>query len=152
MAQDLNLYFHGTSAAGATFTPGTTSLFGPTVDLGSATVNRTIRIEKRVQAWSGTTAGGLTVFFQDSSDGTSFTNMPGSTGSLIGFVRSATSSYSSTDAVAADAAEVAVIRTDKRYVRAGFSTTETTQSVRGITLRAKVLSGAWSGASGVRDV
>ena len=151
MAADAALYFHGTSAVGATFTPGTSTSYGPTVDLNSNTVNRLIRVEKRVASVTGTTSGGVDVVFQDSTDGTNFTNIPGATGALVGFERSATSSYSSTDAVAADAAQVAMIRTDKRYVRAALSATGT-HSVQGITLVGKVLSGAWSGASAVRDV
>ena len=150
MAADAALYFHGTSAVGATFT-SSTGAAGPTVGLGSATVNRAIMVERRIAgAISGT--GSLDCYFQDSADGTNFTNLPGATGALSGFARTATTSYSSTDAVAAEAPARVIIRTDKRYVRAWFATTATTTSYGGVSVVGKVLGGAWSGASAVRDV
>lgn len=149
MANDAALFFHGTSASGATFA-SSTGTNGPTVDLGSNTVNRAIRVERRVAgAISG--GGSLDIVFQDSTDGTTFVNMPGATGALLGFARTATTSYSSTDAVAAEAPGVIILRTDKRYVRMVGTVTATTTSFGGVSVVGKVLSGAWSGASGVRD-
>lgn len=149
MANDKELYFHGTSAAGATFTPAQSTTYGPTIDLGSNGVNRVIVVERRILSRLVGT-GSIDTVFQDSTDGT-FTNMPGATGALIGFARGNTTSYASTDAVAADAPHRITIRTDKRYIRAGVSVTETTTSYGGVSIVGKVMSGAWSGASGVRD-
>jgi hypothetical protein len=150
MAIDQSLYFHATTASGATFT-SSTGVFGPTVDLGSSsTYNRTILVECRIAGpLSGT--GSLDITFEDSTDGTSFTNMPGATGALLGFARTATTSYGSTDAVAAEAPRRIVLRTDKRYVRAEFTTTATTVSYAGVTVIGKPMGGAFSGAVGPRD-
>ena len=150
MANDAALYFHGTSAAGATMVD-TTAVNGPTIDLGSASVNRAILVERRIGSYAGTT-GSLDIRFQDSTDGTSFTNLPGATGATWGFARTATSSYSSTDAVAADAPARIIIRTDKRYVRAVMTGTSTTTTFGGVSLVGKPLSGAFAGAVGARDV
>lgn len=106
--------FHGSLAAGTVMT-ATTAQNGVTVDLGSNTVNRTILVERRITALTGQ---GLDTTFQDSLDGTTFSAMPGATGALAGFKRGTTTIYSSTDAIAPNAAERIVIRTDKRYVRA----------------------------------
>ncbi len=151
MANDAALYFHGTSGAGATFTPAQSTTYGPTVDLGSATVNRAIMVERRIASRLVGT-GGLDTIFQDSVDGSTWVNMPAATGALLGFPRSATTSYSSTDAVAAEAPGRILLRTDKRYIRAGFSVAETTSSYGGVSVVGKVLSGAYSGSVGARDV
>lgn len=149
MAKDLSLYFHGSAASGTTIAV-TTQVFGPTVDLGSNTVNRAILVSKRVL--SGGTTGTLDVVFQDSTDATTFTNMPGSTGAALGFVRqTSVSSYSSTDAVAADAPARILLRTDKRYVRAAFTAAGTGPVFGGVSIVGDVLGGGFSGAAGPRD-
>lgn len=149
MATDVNLWFHGTSSAGATLGSSTGDNL-PTVDLGSNTVNRTILVEMRVgNAKAG--GGSLDVIFQDSTDNTTFVNMPAATGALLGFGRVATHSYTSTDAVAPAAPSRIMLRTDKRYVRATGTVTATTTTFSGVTIVGKVLEGALSGAVGPRD-
>lgn len=150
MANDASLYFHGTSAAGTTVNPTTTASYGPGIDLNSASVNRAILVERRIASVNSATAT-LDIFFQDSSDNTTFVNLPGTTGGLAGFSRATTTSYSSTDAVAADAPARIIVRTDKRYIRAGWTVGHTTNAWS-ISLVGKVLSGAFSGAVGARDV
>jgi flagellin-like hook-associated protein FlgL len=148
MANDLLLMFHATTAAGATFAAVSTT--GPVVDLGSNSVNRTLLLERRIVSGTGT----LDITFQDSSDNSTFVNMPGTTSSAnVGFARATTSSYASTDAIAPsgpNAVAKIVIRTDKRYVRATF-TTATTNTWGGVSVVGKVMSGAFSGQDGPID-
>ena len=151
MANDANLYFHGTSSAGTTMAPTSTTSYGAGIDLGSASVNRAILVERRIASMNSAT-GTLDLIFQDSSDNTTFVNLPGTTGALAGFARAITTSYSSTDAVAADAPARIIIRTDKRYVRMGWAVGHTTNSFGGVSVVGKVLSGGFSGAVGARDV
>ena len=154
MANDLRLFFHDSTSAARTFTGAdTTGTNGPVVDLGSNSVNRTLLLERRI---SGAVTGTLDIKFMDSSDGSTFVNMPGTTtASLLGFAKATTNSYGSTDSVAPsgpNAVAKAIIRTDKQYVRATFTTSTSTASVAGVTIIAKVLSGAWSGKAGPIDV
>lgn len=136
-------------------TPGATTLVvnGPTVDLGSDTVNRTILVELRAVSTSGT--GTLDIWFSDSSTGTTFVTMPSSAGNRLGFGRITggnTISYSSTDAVAANAPFRITLRTDKRYVRASWQASETTVSIQGVSIVGVPMEGAYAGAVGPRDV
>lgn len=152
MAQDLKLFFHGTTSAGATV--AASALNGPTVDLGSESVNRVMLIERRISGGGGTA---LNITFQEGSDGTNFVNMPGTTSSAtLGFAPATTSSYGSTDAVApsgpAAVARIAM-RFSKRYARAVFTPVATTASTfTGITLVGKPLGGAFSGKAGPVDI
>lgn len=153
MARDLKLVFHATTAAGTTFAGGdTTGSNGPVVDLGSNSVNRTLLLERRI---SGAVTGTLDIKLMESSDNSTFVNMPGTTtASLLGFAKATTNSYGSTDAVAPsgpNAVAKMVVRTDKRYLRATFTTSTSTASVAGVTVVGTVLSGAWSGKAGPID-
>lgn len=153
MANDLNLQFHGTQSAGTTFTgTDTTGTNGPIVDLGSNSVNRTLLLERRI---GGAMTASLDIRFQDSSDGSTFVNMPGTTTtSFLGFAKATTNSYASTDAIAPsgpNAVGKAIIRTDKRYVRAVFIIGTSATSAAGVTVIGKVLGGAYSGADGPID-
>ncbi len=149
MAKDVSLFFHGTGSSGTTMA-SSTGTNHPTVDLGSNTINRTLLVRMYMgAAKSGT--GNLDVTFQDSTDNTTFVNMPGATGALLGFARQLTHSYSSTDAVAADAPARVVIRTDKRYVRAVSTVSATTTSWGGVTVVADVIDGGFAFAAGPRD-
>ena len=143
MARDVNLYFHGTSASGATFLTNTTTN-GPTVDLGSNTVNRALLLERRIASWS---SGVLDITFQDSTDNTTFTNIPGSTGAVMGFARATTAAYNATSDSTASAAPARILlRTDKRYVRAVFLT-GTTASFGAVSVVGMPLEGPYSGAA-----
>src|SRR5688572_15160615 len=113
MANDLQLMFHATSSSGITLTgTDTTGTNGPIVDLGSNSVNRTLLLERRI---SGAMTAALDIKIMESSDGSSFVNMPGTTtASLLGFSKATTNSYGSTDAVAPsgpNAVGKAVVRT-----------------------------------------
>lgn len=152
MAKDLGLMFHGTTSTGITLTgTDTTGTNGPIVDLGSNTVTRTLLMERRI---SGAVTGnpGLDIKFMHGSDGTNFVNMPGTTSNaLSGFARATTNSYGSTDAVAPsgpNAVAKAVVRTDRRYLRATFTTGTSGVSVAGVTVVGNVMSGAFSGQAG----
>lgn len=149
MATDGNLWFHGTAASGTTITYVTTGQAHPSVDLGSSTINRALLMEMRLGA-AKSGDGPLDVYFQDSTDNTTFTTMPGSTGQILGFARQATHSYSSTDAVAADAPARILLRTDKRYVRM-VSQTSTTTVFPNVSVVAKPMGGAFTGGVGPRD-
>ncbi len=156
MANDLNLMFHATTSSGVTFTgTDTTGTNGPTVDLGSNSVNRTLLLERRI---SGATTGnpGLQIRFQDSVDNTTFVNMPGTTSTgVIGFAVATTNSYGSTDAVAPsgpNAVAKIVVRTEKRFIRAVFQTGTSGVVVAVVTVVGKVLAGAFSGQAGPIDV
>lgn len=155
MARDLNLMFHATTSSGTTFTgTDTTGTNGPTVDLGSNSVNRTLLVERRI---SGAVTGNpaLDITFFDSSDNSTFVPVPGTTGAAaIGFAKATTNSYSSTDAVAPSgpgAVAKIVVRTDKRYLRAKFTTGTSGVSVAGVTVVGAVMSGAYSGQVGPID-
>lgn len=147
MANDNALWFHGTLAAGSTMTFTAASTPGPTVDLGSSTVNRTILVERRIGSISGSTLG---IAFVDSLDNSTFSAMPGVTGA--GFKPAASSNYASTDALAPTAPERIVFKTDKRYVRALFTIGTSGTTVGGVSVVGKVLTGAYSGAVGPLDV
>ena len=146
MANDASLWFHGTLAAGSTMTFTAANTAGPTVDLGSNTVNRTILVERRIGSISGSTLG---IAFVDSLDGTTFSAMPGVTGA--GFKPAASSNYASTDALAPTAAERITFRTDKRYVRALYTIGTSGTTVGGVTVVGKILSSGYSGAVGPLD-
>lgn len=147
MANDTALFFHGSLAAGTVLT-ATVATAGPTIDLGSNTINRVLLVERRITAATGSF---LDTTFQDSLDATTFSAMPGATGALLGFKRGTTTIFSSTDTIAPGAPDRIVIRTDKRYIRMsvalGTSANSYTFSVIG-----KVLDGAFSGQAGPIDV
>lgn len=153
MASDLNLQFHGTQSAGTTFTgTDTTGTAGPTIDLGSNGINRALLLERRI---GGAMTATLDIRFQDSSDNSTFVNMPGTTSTaILGFAKATTNSYASTDAIAPsgpNAVAKAIIRTDKRYIRAVFTIGTSATSAAGVTVVGKLLSGAYSGAVGPID-
>lgn len=158
MANDLNLQFHGTQSAGTTFTgTDTTGTNGPTIDLGSNSVNRTLLLERRIGGTHSVLGGkGLDITFFDSSDNSTFVAMPGTTSSAaLGFALATTNSYGSTDAIAPSgpgAVAKIVLRTDKRYIRARFQTGTSAAVVGGVTVIGKVLGGAYSGQGGPIDV
>lgn len=145
--------FHGTQAAGTTFTgTDTTGTNGPVIDLGSNSVNRSLLVERRI---GGTITGNpaLDIKFMKSSDGTNYVNMPGTTSNAItGFARATTNDYGSTDAVAATTPPARLeIRTDVRYLRATFTTGTSGVVVAGVTVIGKIMAAAYSGAVGPFD-
>jgi hypothetical protein len=146
MANDAALMFHGSTAAGTVLT-ATVATAGPTVDLGSNSVNRALLLERRITAASGSA---LDQTFQDSLDGTTFSAMPGATGALLGFKRSTTTIFSSTDAIAPNAPDRIIIRTDKRFVRM-ISSVGTSGNSYTFTVVGKVIDGAWAFAAGALD-
>lgn len=153
MAGDLNHRFHGTQSAGTTFTgTDTTGTNGPIIDLGSNSVNRTLLLERRI---SGAMTATLDITFFDSSDGSTFVPMPGTTAaSALGFARATTNSYGSTDAVAPsgpNAVAKLTLRTDKRYIRARFTIGTSATSAAGVTVIGKAMAGAFSGQAGPID-
>lgn len=153
MARDLKLFFHDTTSASKTFTGAdTTGTNGPVVDLGSNGVNRTLLLERRI---SGAVTGTLEIKLMDSTDNSTYVPMPGTTtASLLGFAKATTNSYGSTDAVAPsgpNAVVKLVVRTDKRFIRATFTTSTSTASVAGVTVVGAVLGGAFSGQAGPID-
>lgn len=154
MANDLKLMFHDSTSASRTFTGAdTTGTAGPVVDLGSNSVNRTLLLERRI---SGAVTGTLDIRIQVGTTSTSLADLPGTTtASLLGFAKATTNSYGSTDAVAPsgpNAIQRLVLRTDKQFVRLMFTTSTSTASVAGVTVVAKVMSGAFSGAAGPIDL
>lgn len=144
MANDLALIFHGSASGGTTLT-ATLATNLPSVDLGSNSVNRTLLLERRVSALTG--ASGINVKFQDSTDNTTFSDMPGAGNQILGFKVAVSTQYSSTDAVAASAPDRLTLNTDKRYLR-GVVTPGTTFSSVTFSVVGKVMNGAFSGASG----
>jgi hypothetical protein len=145
MANDTALMFHGSLAAGTVLT-ATIATAGPTVDLGSNTINRVLLVERRITA----NTGALDTTFQDSLDNTTFSNMPGATGALLGFRRSTTTIYSSTDAIAPLAPDRIVIRCDKRYVRMSVALGTSNTSVT-FSVVAKVIDGSFAFGVGAID-
>jgi hypothetical protein len=147
MANDQALMFHGSLAAGTAMT-STTPANGATIDLGSNSINRVLLIERRVTAIS---AGALIdTTFQDSTDATTFSNMPGATGALLGFKRATTTIYSSTDSIAPGAPDRIVLRTDKRYVRM-VTTLPVTTTTATMSVVAKVIDGGFAFGVGAID-
>jgi hypothetical protein len=140
MAGDASLYFHGSLAAGTVMT-ATIATNGATIDLGSNTINRVLLIERRITAL--TTSSTLDTTFQDSLDNTTFSNMPGATGALLGFKRATTTIYSSTDAIAPLAPDRIVIRADKRYMRM-VTTPGTTFVTATFSVVARVVDGGFA--------
>lgn len=148
MARDQALMFHGSIAAGTVMT-ATTAQNGVTIDLGSNTVNRSLLIERRITALNGQ---GLDTTFQDSLDGTTFSAMPGATGALAGFKRGTTTIYSSTDAIAPNAPERILLRTDKRFVRMVSTPIGTTFVTVTFSVVGVVTDGGYAFAVGPLDV
>lgn len=154
MARSQELLFHATTSTGVTIT-GTTGITGPSVDLGSSTVVRTLLVERRIAGNGGGGAGGfLDITFQDSVDNTTFVNMPGTTSSAaLGFARinGTANSYGSTDAIApsgANAVPKIALRCTKRFVRAVMTPSGTTGGWAGITITGQALAGAFAGSTG----
>jgi hypothetical protein len=147
MAKDAALMFHGSIAAGTVMT-ATIATNGVTVDLGSNSVNRALLLERRITALTASCT--LDTTFQDSTDGTTFSAMPGATGALLGFKRATTSIFSSTDAIAPNAPDRIVLRADKRFMRMvttpGTTFTSATFSVVGM-----VVDGGFAFAVGALD-
>jgi hypothetical protein len=148
MAYDKALMFHGdgTTATATTMT-FTQPQNGVTVDLGSNSINRTLLIERRIASHSGSF---LDTTFADSTDNATFSNMPGATGALLGFKRATTSIFSSTDAIAPNAPDRIVIRTDKRYMRM-VSSIGTSNNTYVVTVVARVIDGGGAFGSGPLD-
>lgn len=152
MARDVAMYFTGTTGGFSTTAASSTVDSGPAVDLGSNSVNRAILCEMRIL--SQLTTAGFDVWFQDSTDNSTYVNMPGSTGQRIGFLRAITTSYGSTDAVAANAPARILLRTDKRYVRAQWQLSTSvgaTGNPLGLSIIGVPVEGAYTGAVGPRD-
>lgn len=148
MANSLDLIFHGSASGGTTLT-ATIATNLPSVDLGSNSVNRMLLLERRVSALTG--PAGINIKLQDSTDNTTFSDMPGAGSSLIGFPVATTTVYGSTDAVAANAPTRLAVRADKRYMR-GVVTPGTTFTTVTFSIVGKVLTGAYAGAVGPLDV
>lgn len=153
MATDSSLWLHGTSGAGTTIpgATGGTANFYTSVDLGSNTINRVFVAERRVGATQSGT-GFLDIFFQDSTDNTTFTNMPAATGALLGFPRTSNSDYTSTDSVNAGAPARIVLRTDKRYIRIGATVSTSSTTFPKVSVILKPVEGANTGYVGHLDV
>jgi hypothetical protein len=140
--------FHGSLAAGTVMT-ATIATNGVTVDLGSNGVNRAILIERRITGLTATCS--LDTTFADSTDGTTFSNMPGATGALAGFARGATTIFSSTDAIAPNAPSRIIIRTDKRFVRMISTPVGTTFTSATFSVVGQPLDGSFAFAVGPLD-
>lgn len=148
MANDAALMFHGSLAAGTVMT-ATIATNGAAVDLGSNSINRVLLLERRITALTASCT--LDTTFQDSTDATTFSAMPGATGALLGFKRATTSIFSSTDTIAPGAPDRIVLRTDKRYIRM-VTTPGTTFTSATFSVTGKVLDGGFSGQAGPIDV
>lgn len=147
MAKDQALMFHGSIAAGTVMT-ATVATNGATIDLGSNTINRTLLIERRITALTASCT--LDTTFQDSTDGTTFSAMPGATGALLGFKRATTTIYSSTDTIAPNAPDRIVIRADKRFMRM-VTTPGTTFTSATFSVVGNVIDGGAAFANGPLD-
>lgn len=147
MARDQALMFHGSIAAGTVMT-ATIATNGATIDLGSNSVNRVLLVERRITALTASST--LDTTFQDSLDATTFSAMPGATGALWGFKRGTTTMFSNTDAIAPNAPDRAIIRTDKRFVRM-VTTPGTTFTSATFSVVAVPIDGAFAFAVGALD-
>jgi hypothetical protein len=147
MANDAALMFHGSLAAGTVMT-ATIATNGAAIDLGSNTINRTLLIERRITALTASCT--LDTTFQDSTDGTTFSAMPGATGALLGFARGTTTIFSSTDAIAPNAPQRIVVRADKRFMRM-VNTPGTTFTSATFSVIAKVIDGGAAFGNGPID-
>lgn len=154
MARDVAMYFTGTTGGFSTTAVDSSIASGPAVDLGSNSVNRAIMVEMRIL--SQLTTAGLDVWFQDSTDNSTYASMGASatTSQLIGFNRAITTSYGSTDAVAANAPARILVRTDKRYIRAQYrlnTSVGPSGNALGVSIIGVPVEGAYTGAVGPRD-
>jgi hypothetical protein len=147
MAYDSALMFHGSLATGTVMT-ATIATNGAAIDLGSNTINRTLLIERRITALTASST--LDTTFQDSTDGTTFSAMPGATGALSGFKRATTTIVGSTDAIAPGAPDRIVLRADKRFMRM-VVTPGTTFTSATFSVVARVIDGGGAFGSGALD-